>query len=53
MEVSEALVYVVIGSLMWGVVGYVVGKYSERLAWNKLIRDGLIPPPTRTRRTYP
>lgn len=41
------MLLVLLASLVFLVflVGYLVGKYSERVGWNELIREGLIPAP--------
>lgn len=38
------MLLVLLASLVF-LVGYLVGKYSERVGWNELIREGLIPAP--------
>lgn len=35
----------ILGILVVLFIGYTIGVYSERVAWNKLIEDGKIPKP--------
>ena len=32
---------------LWTIAILYIGKYSERIAWNQLIEDGIIPVPTK------
>lgn len=37
---------IVISLITTAVVSFFIGKYSERIAWNKLIERGILPKPT-------
>ena len=38
------MVYLIL-SLTFLVIGFICGKYSERIGWNKLIERGVLPRP--------
>lgn len=38
--------------LLWTVAIFFIGKYSERIAWNQLVEDGIIPIPTGNQAQY-
>jgi hypothetical protein len=42
MKLLMVVVVWTLGNLVWG---FLMGKYYERMAWNKLIEKGLIPKP--------
>jgi hypothetical protein len=33
------------GLLVVGIMGFLIGQYYERLQWNNLIHDGILPKP--------
>ena len=36
---------IVVIAVMHAVIGFVFGKYHERVEWNKLIKRGMLPKP--------
>jgi len=39
------LTFTFIGFALWFWAGYVIGKHQERIKWNDLIKDGILPKP--------
>lgn len=38
-------IMMIVGLIVWGICGFLIGKYSERSNWNNLIKSGAIPCP--------
>jgi hypothetical protein len=34
--------------LLWGILGFIIGKYHERYEWNLIISQGWVPPPAKS-----
>lgn len=48
---AYVILLVSLSSLIVGItIGYYAGKYSERIAWNRLIERGILPKPKNGRK---